>query len=141
MEPLHREVLRKKRVYLVENLKTGQLLNHLLQESILTKPDCDIIKSHRTSQERSEELLDTLEKCGPEAYNALLRALKATNAQWIAEAIEEKEQYPFQYILHVSSASVNQCVVTFARILCLSELFVELRHGLLILTYFHSDFS
>ena len=139
MEQLHKDVLLQKRVYLVENLDTLSLLNHLLQDKILSKIHYDQIKSHKTPGERSEELLDILEKRGPKAYKSLLKALKETNAWWIANAIEEKERYPFQYILPVSSASVNQTVVTFARTFCLSELYIELCHRIFIVTS-HTDF-
>ena len=117
MEQLHRDVLREMRVYLLTelDLETVHVLDHLQQESILNETHCDKIKSQGTHRAQTQAFLDTLDKCGPRAYGGLLRALKETNAQWIAEAIEEKEQYPFQYILPVSFFSVNQSVVTFAR--------------------------
>ena len=95
MEQLHRDVLLRMRVYLVGNLDTLNLLTHLRQDEILNKTHYELIKSNKTSRERSEEFLDILEKCGPKAYNSLLRALKETNARWIAEEIEKKERYPF----------------------------------------------
>lgn len=81
MEKKHRDLLRKNRLALIQDLEATQLLNFLLQEGGLTESDVEIIKAQPTRTAKAEKLLDTLPRRGPKSFDVFYRALSTTDGQ------------------------------------------------------------
>ena len=81
MEKKHRDILRRKRVQLVDDLEPKQLLNYLLQEEALTDNDAETIKVEPTRSSQAEKLLDILPRRGPKAFGVFCDALESSVGQ------------------------------------------------------------
>lgn len=76
MDERHREILKKYWVKIIDDVEpTGEVLDYLYGESILTDNDCEKIKSCKTRNERCQSFLIILKKRGPQAFDAFLTAL------------------------------------------------------------------
>ena len=76
MDNRHRELLRRNRERLVEDLDALSLLTYLFQEHTLSENDVDLIKAERTRSSRAEKLLDIVARRGPQAFDTFCRALE-----------------------------------------------------------------
>ena len=81
MDKKHRELLRKNRLALVQDLEATQLLNYLFQEKCFSENDLDSIRVEPTPRAKAEKLLDTLPRRGPKAFDVFCRALANTDGQ------------------------------------------------------------
>ena len=81
MDKKHRELLRKNRLKLVQDLDATQLLNYLFQENCLSESDVDNIKVQTTPRAKAEKLLDILPRRGPQSFDVFCRALANTDGQ------------------------------------------------------------
>lgn len=81
MEKKHRELLRRNRVALVQDLDAKQLLNYIWQEGILTDNDVETIKVESTRNARAEKLLDIIPRRGPKAFDVFCEALNGNEGQ------------------------------------------------------------
>ena len=82
MEKKHKDLLRRNRVALVQDLEPTQLLNFLLQEDGgLSENDLETIKAQRTRRAQAEKLLDILPRRGPKSFDIFCRALADTDGQ------------------------------------------------------------
>lgn len=82
MEKKQRDLLRRNRVTLVQDLEATQLLNFLHQEDGgLGENDLETIKAQPTRTARAEKLLDILPRRGPKAFDIFCRALANTDGQ------------------------------------------------------------
>ena len=81
MDKKHRELLRKNRLKLVQDLDATQLLNYLFQENCLSESDVDNIKVQTTPRAKAEKLLDILPRRGPHSFDVFCRALANTDGQ------------------------------------------------------------
>lgn len=81
MDKKHRDLLRKNRMALVQDLEATHLLNFLYQEKGLTENDVETIKAQKTRTARAEKLLDLLPRRGPNAFDVFCRALADTDGQ------------------------------------------------------------
>lgn len=81
MDKKHRDLLRKNRISLVQDLEATQLLNYLYQEDILSENDLDSIKAEKTRGVKAEKLLDILPRRGKKAFDVFCQALAKTDGQ------------------------------------------------------------
>jgi len=81
MEKKHRELLRKNRLALVQDLEAARLLNYLFQENCFSESDLESIKVQPTPRAKAEKLLDILPRRGPQAFDVFCRALASTDGQ------------------------------------------------------------
>ena len=81
MDKKHRELLRRNRERLVEDLDALSLLSYLYQEHTLSENDVDLIKAERTRSSQAEKLLDIVPKRGPQAFHTFCRALERGDGQ------------------------------------------------------------
>lgn len=81
MDKKHRDLLRKNRISLVQDLEATQLLSYLYQEDILSENDRDSIKAEKTRGAKSEKLLDILPRRGKRAFDVFCQALATTDGQ------------------------------------------------------------
>lgn len=93
MDPRHREVLRKHRLWLSDQLLVSDtVVQFLYQEEILTEAQVEMIESQDTNKHRVLKLLDLLPNRGPGAFPAFLQSLHEFS--WIREALEENSEAP-----------------------------------------------
>lgn len=81
MDKKHRDLLRKNRISLVQDLEATQLLSYLYQEDILSENDRDSIKAEKTRGAKAEKLLDILPRRGKKAFDVFCQALATTDGQ------------------------------------------------------------
>ena len=81
MDKKHRELLRKNRLALVQDLEAARLLNYLFQENCLSENNVENIKVQPTPRTKAEKLLDILPRKGPQAFDVFCRALANTDGQ------------------------------------------------------------
>ena len=81
MDKKHRDLLRKNRISLVQDLEATQLLSYLYQEDILSENDRDSIKAEKTRGAKAEKLLDILPRRGKRAFDVFCHALATTDGQ------------------------------------------------------------
>lgn len=81
MDKKHRDLLRKNRMLLVEDLEATQLSNFLYQEGGISENDMQTIKAKPTRQAQAEKLLDILPRRGPKVFYVFCRALEQTEGQ------------------------------------------------------------
>lgn len=81
MEKKHKELLRRNRVTLVQDLEALRLLNYLFQEGTLSENDLDTVKAEKTRSAQAEKLLDILPRRGQKAFDVFCRALENTDGQ------------------------------------------------------------
>ncbi|XP_071960575.1 death domain-containing protein CRADD-like [Antedon mediterranea] len=76
MDDQHKYLLLSNRVRLVSDLPTDMLINYMIQDSVMTSEDSEIIESKPTKMKKNEYFLDTLPTKGPNAFPSFLKALK-----------------------------------------------------------------
>lgn len=81
MDKNHKELLRRNRERLVEDLEALSLLSYLFQEHTLSENDVDLIKAERTRSLQAEKLLDIIPRRGPQAFHNFCRALERGDGQ------------------------------------------------------------
>ncbi|XP_022611578.1 death domain-containing protein CRADD-like [Seriola dumerili] len=93
MDPLHKAVLRKLRVYLSgELLVTDSIVPFLFQEEVLTGAQVEDIESQSTNRLKTLRLLDLLPTRGPRAFPSFLRALE--DFSWVRDRLLLELQTP-----------------------------------------------
>ncbi|XP_029902125.1 death domain-containing protein CRADD [Myripristis murdjan] len=91
MEPRHREILRKHRVELSNQLLVSDtVLPFLYQESVLTESQVEEIESQISNKKKTLRLLDILPSRGPLAFDAFLRSLEEFS--WLRDKILQELQ-------------------------------------------------
>ncbi|XP_023614642.1 caspase-2 isoform X8 [Myotis lucifugus] len=78
MHPAHQEALKKNRVLLAKQLLLSELLEHLLEQDIITFEMREHIQAKVGSFSQNVELLSLLPKRGPHAFDAFCVALRET---------------------------------------------------------------
>ncbi|VEL24865.1 unnamed protein product, partial [Protopolystoma xenopodis] len=89
----HRDVLRVRRVDLVKNLQCfAEMLDHLESVKVIFENQRHLILSEKTIFDTARAFLDTLQRCGPEAYPEFKNALSLTNQHSILESLRNCEE-------------------------------------------------
>uniref|UniRef100_A0A8C6V4S3 CASP2 and RIPK1 domain containing adaptor with death domain n=1 Tax=Neogobius melanostomus TaxID=47308 RepID=A0A8C6V4S3_9GOBI len=87
MEKRHKEILRKHRLWLSEQLLVSEtIVPFLYQEDILTLAQVEAIESQESSKHRVLKLLDILPSRGPRAFDAFLQSLH--DFIWVRGALQ-----------------------------------------------------
>lgn len=87
MEPIHKELLRKHRLLLADELLVGDsIVPFLYQEQILTVTQVETIDSQPTNKHKTLKLLDILPTRGPRAFDSLLRSLEE-DFSWVRDKL------------------------------------------------------
>lgn len=81
MNKEHRNILRKNRLALVEDIEPRIIINFLFQEGIFSDNDLELVNSLSTRHDKVEKILDTLPRRGPKAFNAFHEALNSNGSQ------------------------------------------------------------
>ena len=91
METRHREVLKRHRVVLIDDLiSVDSICDQLIQDKVIERSVNERIKAETTPLEKARKLLDTLPSCGPKAFNSFLTALHSC-CEHLARKLEESE--------------------------------------------------
>lgn len=89
MEKQHSDTLRKHRVQLVSDVHSvEEILDHLFGENIISDNQRCLILAATTPAQKIRLLLDTLVRCGPNAFSSFCSALRATKQFHILELLE-----------------------------------------------------
>ncbi|XP_006887236.1 PREDICTED: caspase-2 [Elephantulus edwardii] len=78
MHPDHQEALKRNRVALAKQLLLSELLEHLLEQDIITLEMRELVQARVGSFNQNVELLNLLPKRGPRAFEAFCAALRET---------------------------------------------------------------
>ncbi|XP_057710773.1 death domain-containing protein CRADD [Corythoichthys intestinalis] len=91
MEPVHRRVLQKLRLYLCEELLVSEgVLSFLYQEEVVTAAQANDVLAESSERKRCLKLLDLLPQRGPGAFAAFLGALD--DFAWVRQRLLREEQ-------------------------------------------------
>lgn len=99
------DIIRKNRLFLVDNISASEkLLSYLQKHKMLTKEMCEEISNCRISSAKSGKLLDLLWRQSDYAFIHLIMGLYETNQIGAAERLISKldaiRRYKLQYDLH-----------------------------------------
>lgn len=113
MEDIHRKALTESITFLKKNLLVKGVLDHLVQEDIITFDLKQTINYPVTDGDKVSELVCMLPKRGPRAFEVMLKSLRATSQEHVAvhleqKAVEIKEKQDASK--SNSSASIVNCV-------------------------------
>ncbi|XP_059905122.1 death domain-containing protein CRADD [Gadus macrocephalus] len=87
MDQAHREVLRKQRLYLSNQiLVSDTIVQFLYQENILTASHVEEIESQNTSKRKTLSLLDVLPTRGPRAFDLFMESL-LQDFSWVRDSL------------------------------------------------------
>ena len=119
MEKRHKDLLRKNRVGLVEDLDPMSLLSYLFQEQTLSENDVELIKAEKTRSSQAEKLLDVVPKRGPKAFDTFCRALERTDGQGhlvaLLKSAGSAPQGMNEYASNSSMACLIDCIIVTQR--------------------------
>ena len=87
MEAAHRKNLRLSRQKIVDDLDVSDVIDHLLENSIVDEEDYQRILAEKTRKARARSLLDLLAVRGPRAYPVFVAALQESYC-WLAAGLE-----------------------------------------------------
>uniref|UniRef100_A0A8D0L4V7 Caspase-2 n=1 Tax=Sphenodon punctatus TaxID=8508 RepID=A0A8D0L4V7_SPHPU len=87
MQRCHQEALKKNRVSLAKQLMLKELLEHLIEEDIITLEMMEMIQAKAGSFSQNVEFLNLLPKRGPKAFSAFCQALRETKQQHLEEML------------------------------------------------------
>ena len=87
MDKRHRDVLRQKRVYLTENLDPDVLINHLVEENLLSEDAEEEIRGERRRAEKTRKIIAAIQLRGPTAFDRFIKCLNAAGQDFIAEEL------------------------------------------------------
>ncbi|XP_076086268.1 caspase-9-like [Mytilus galloprovincialis] len=104
MDKIHKKALNQCRRSLVQNIILESEFGDLIKEKeIFTDGMFEEILANTSRRKKVIQLLDDLQRRGPEAYNKFLYCLENSGHRNLADAIKEKEQkirYPNQQPVH-----------------------------------------
>ncbi|XP_072021053.1 uncharacterized protein [Amphiura filiformis] len=92
MTKCHRDVLRKVRVYMMENLEVDTIIQNLVGERLLTAADEDFLSDERTARARTKALLDILPRKGDVGYTKLLIVLREEHTSVYQKLVETEHE-------------------------------------------------
>ena len=89
MEEIHREKLRRKLIFLLQNLKVDNFVDHVYssQHNILSDEDFEKISTQRTESDKIRQLVLVLRRSGPKAFDVCIHSLKSSGQAFIADEL------------------------------------------------------
>ena len=90
MEQRHRDILLRNRKYLIDNIFMPDIIDHVA--SLLTRDMEDTIMSRATNTDKIACFLDTLVRCGGNAFYAFLDALVEAKCEFVKEHLKKQDQ-------------------------------------------------
>ncbi|XP_040292447.1 caspase-2 [Bufo bufo] len=90
MQDHHKDALIKLRVKLIEEMVVDDLIEHLVQNKVLTPSMRERVRCNQGSFQQKIALLDLLPMRGPRAFSVFCTALRDTGQEHLAEQLEEK---------------------------------------------------
>lgn len=87
MEQRHKDILRKHRLFLSEELLVSEtVVQFLFQEEVLTATQVETIEAQETNRSKVLKLLDLLPSRGPRAFELFLRSLQ--DFSWVRDTLQ-----------------------------------------------------
>ena len=90
MDSAEKECLIKTLVYTLDNLRPPEILSYLVQDGIISTDDEEEISCRQPRRRQAQALLRTLLTCGPDAFEAFLKALNKTNQCHIHDKLQKQ---------------------------------------------------
>ncbi|XP_068740412.1 uncharacterized protein [Montipora capricornis] len=93
LEQRKREVLQKNRMYLSKNIgetTMTEVVNFLQWRGVLTEDDKELILAEKNTSLKVFELLDMLERSGPNAFDAFVQALNSSGCGFVARRLQSE---------------------------------------------------
>ena len=107
MDRKHRDLLRKNRLALVQDLEAIRLSNYLFQEKCFSENDLDSVRAQPTRSAQAEKLLDILPRRGPQSFDVFCRALANTDGQgYLVDLLKTNESTATGNFLFNISATI-----------------------------------
>ncbi|KAL3861098.1 hypothetical protein ACJMK2_007171 [Sinanodonta woodiana] len=91
MNKEHREILRRSRVKIVEDLIIEEIWDKLEEKEVFTPMMIEYIKAEKTRPDQVRKLIDDLQRRGPHAYKKFIDCLKEGGHAHLANYISNKE--------------------------------------------------
>ncbi|KAK3586315.1 hypothetical protein CHS0354_019975 [Potamilus streckersoni] len=91
MNKEHREILRRSRVKIVEDLIIEEIWDKLEEKEVFTPMMIEYIKAEKTRPDQVRKLIDDLQRRGPLAYSKFMDCLKEGGHAHLANFISNKE--------------------------------------------------
>ena len=88
-----RDVLRKNRTYLSKNIRKTvmtEVVNFLQSRGVLTEDDKELILAEKNTSLKVFELLDMLERSGPNAFDAFVQALNSSGCGFVVRYLQSE---------------------------------------------------
>lgn len=93
MDSVHRNIIRKLRVFFVKNLRClEEILDILESEQIVSENQRHFILSGSIPADKIRQFLDTIVRCGPKAYDIFKSCLLDTNQNHILQEMSDLEE-------------------------------------------------
>ena len=90
MEEKERDVLRRNRIYISENIEAEEVVQVLFSKHILFEEDKQKILAKTTTKSRVYKLLDILPRRGPKAFACFVEALGACCNRRLARDLQSQ---------------------------------------------------
>ena len=89
MEEIHREKLRRNHIFLLENLKVHNFIDHVYssEHRILSDEDFEKISAQRTESDKIRQIVLILQRSGRKAFDVCIHSLKSSGQEFIAEEL------------------------------------------------------
>ena len=87
MEKKHKEALRSKRVFLVENVDPATIINHLIQEGLINDDESEEIEALTRRKEKVRRIVQKVQLRGPTAFDKFVKVLDDTGASFVADEL------------------------------------------------------
>ncbi|XP_068740177.1 uncharacterized protein [Montipora capricornis] len=93
MEQLERDILKRNRMYLSEHIgktKITEVTNFLQSRDVLKEGDKELILVEKNTTSKVFELLDMLERSGPNAFDTFVQALNSSGCGFVARRLQSE---------------------------------------------------
>ncbi|KAK3586316.1 hypothetical protein CHS0354_019976 [Potamilus streckersoni] len=91
MDEAHKEILRKSRVKIVEDLLIDDILDKLLEKEVFTAMMLEYIMAEKARPDQVRKLIDNLQRRGPDAYDKFILCLREGGHAHLANYILNTE--------------------------------------------------
>ena len=88
MQPEHRQILKKNRLYLLEGMNPEPVVQRLYQQNMMSQITVESIQELPTRYEKNAALVTYLPRSGPRAFQLFCRALSASGQKHVRNKIQ-----------------------------------------------------